>query len=75
MPKFSCKYLKAEELDISDNLTKLVLADSEEEAYQTYLEEIGILQKEVKVSRELPSGLESAKIFNCDETGLYWRGV
>ena len=64
MKKYTCEYRATHKLDLGREYTKVILADTPEEAYETFLQEIGSYPQKVYVEYDLPSGLVSTTTFD-----------
>ena len=57
-------YEKGRELNIGEDCTREIEADSEREAYLSYIKQIGTHDIAVLVTHSLPSGLIAKKLFD-----------
>ena len=64
MTKYKCMYEKGRGLNIGEDYTREIEANSEREAYLSYVEKIGIHDSAVLVTYSLPSGLLAKKLFD-----------
>ena len=63
MTKYKCEYRATHKLALGGNWQLMILADTPEEAYETFIQEVGSYPQKVYVEYDLPSGLVSTELF------------